>query len=346
MSTSRRTAAAAAPSNVTVTEVARLAGVSVGTVSSVLNSPDAVGEARRNRVLQAIETLGYVPNRLAQGLRRGKLPLIGICLPDLESSYFADLSNEVEAAASRHGFEVIQVLSRNQPPLEYRRLAALLSHRVSGLLILPTAEPSGTFDLIAREGVPAVILDRPSADNRFDYVTFDNRSAMLEAARHLVAIGHRRLLYVVRHPKLVTTRRRMAAFRDVAREAGVEAGVMVQGNSGGFRDRLASALDRATGATAVIASNTAVALWTVRALRSLGLAWPGDVSLLVFERPEWADILHPPLSVVETPAAEMADAAWRLLHRRLEGAKAAGRERIELRAALHWEGSVGPPSTA
>jgi LacI family transcriptional regulator len=327
---------------VTITEVARHAGVSVGTVSHVLNRPDRVGEERRAKVMASMATLGYVPNKLAQGLRQGRSQLVAMCLPHMASAYFAALADAFEGVASRAGFEVMQVLSHQEPERELRRLAAVLPHRLAGLVIVPSRDPQASFDLIAASDVPAVVLDRPSPDPRFDYVTTDNRAAMLEAAHALLGLGHRHILYLVSHPGLVTTRERIAALREAAGE-GARASIMVQGaDEADFAQRFAGALRSDDAPTAIIASNTVIALWMMRAVTALGLAWPRDVSLLAFEAPDWAGILQPALAAIEHPTARMAELAWDLLLGRMED-PARESKRIALTATLHLRSSIGPP---
>jgi LacI family transcriptional regulator len=323
-------------------DVARQAGVSVGTVSHVLNRPDLVGDVRRAKVMEAVEALGYVPNRLAQGLRQGRSRLVAMCLPHMASAYFAALADAFEAIASRAGFEVMQVLSHQIPEREARRLAAVLPHRLAGLVIVPSATPEASFDLIAAAGVPAVVLDRPSPDPRFDYVTLDNQAAMQEAAEVLIKLGHRHILFLVSQTALITTRDRIAALRQAVRRV-AKASVMVQGSDEAeFVARLAAGLGAPEAPTAIIASNTVIALWMMRAITKLGLAWPRDISLLAFEAPDWAEILQPPLAAIEHPTQRMAELAWDLLLSRMA---VPGREgsRAQLRPALHLRGSVGPP---
>ncbi len=327
---------------VTIIEVARRAGVSVGTVSHVLNKPDLVGEIRRAKVMAAVEALGYVPNKLAQGLRQGRSRLLAMCLPHMASAYFAALADAFEEIAARAGFEVMQVLSHQDPEREARRLAAVLPHRLAGLVIVPSAAPGASFDLIAGAGVPSVVLDRPAPDPRFDYVTLDNRAAMRQAAEALIRLRHRHILFLVSHPTLITTRDRIAALREAVRDVAT-ASVMVQGNEeAAFVARLAAALRGRGAPTAIIASNTVVALWMMRAITRLGLAWPRDISLLAFEAPDWAEIVQPPLAAIEHPTHRMAELAWEMLLRRMETPSLPSTS-AELRAALHLRGSVGPP---
>jgi LacI family transcriptional regulator len=329
----------------TILDVARRAGVAVGTVSYVLNSNRNVSEARRNRVLAAIDQLNYVPNSLAQGLRRGQSRLVGICLPDTTSAYFAQLMQSLEGIAARNGFEVVHVLSHQDPELEHRRLSALLAHQLAGLLFIPSALSGRSFDLITQAKLPTVILDRATGGAQFDEVTIDNRAAMHEVAERLIALGHRRLLFIVSYPQLITTRQRIEAFRRAATgsDLPVSATVMRRGeDEQQFGRRLADMLQRPDRPTALIASNTLVGLWMMRALQPLGLRCPRDLSLLVFDHPDWADILQPRLSVVEHPTAEMAVVAWDMLQRRMRDSHAPRRQ-VLVRTELVLSPSVGAP---
>ena len=335
-----RRSAALPDAKATILDVARHAGVSVGTVSYVLNGTKNVSEGRRELVLAAVQALDYVPNRLAQGLRRGQSRLVGICLPNMTSALFAGLTDSLEGIAAGSGFEVVQVLSQQDPALECRRLSALLAHRLAGLLLVPSARSGASLDLVRRAGVPTVILDRATTQQQFDEITIDNKTAMQEVVARLLALGHRRLLFIVSYPRLITTRQRIEAFRRAASRQAV-AEIMQRGdNEAEFAARLAAALRRPDRPTALIASNTRIGLWMIRALQALGLAWPRDVSLLAFEHPDWADIVQPALSVVEHPTAEMAGLAWEMLERRMREPAAPAR-RVQLQARVIQRPSMG-----
>jgi LacI family transcriptional regulator len=326
----------------TIRDVAARAGVSSGTVSHVINGSRDVSEARREQVMRAIEELGFVPNGLAQGLRRSRSRVIGLCAPDTVSSYFASLIDTVEDIAAEQGYEVMQVLSRHSSSTEYNRVRALLSHRVAGLLIIPGLEPKKTFELITETGTPAVVLDRMWDDPRFDYVTIDNRTAMRDVVETFVGLGHRRLAYVVSYPGLVTTRQRIESFESTARVAAVrvETTVLERGDSQAvLARRLASALESDAPPTAIIASNSVVALWTMRTLKGLGVRCPDQVSVVSFDEPEWADVIEPSLSIVRQPTAEAARTGWTILMERISGDDAPKRH-VQLKADLVWRGSV------
>jgi LacI family transcriptional regulator len=328
----------------TIFDVAQRADVSVGTVSHVLNDSCKVSEARRLRVHQAIKELGYLPNSLAQGLRRQRSRLVGLCLPHTSSAYLAALIDVFEEIAASRGYEIMQVLSRNDPLTEIHRVRALLTHRVGGLVLVPSFEPHQTCQLVTEAGVPLVIVDRPSDNARVDQVTFDNRAVMSEATRRLIALGHRRLLFVVRFPSLVITRQRIESLLEAAHAAPnpVAAEVLECGEDEGvFARRLASVMARPEPPTAIIVSNSMIASWMIRVLRSLRIPCPQKVSLLTFDEPEWADLVTPRLSIVRQPTREIARRAWELLIRRMTDGFGEP-ERIELHASIELRESVGP----
>lgn len=326
----------------TILDIARHAEVSVGTVSNVLNDTRTVAEAKRDRVLAAVEALGYVPNVMAQGLRRQRSRVVGLCVPHGSSAYFTALIEAFEEIAAREGFEIMQVLSHNDPALELRRVRALFGHRIAGLIMMPSIDPGAAFGLIGDSGVPTVVVDRPWHDGRFDYVTMDNHAAMLAAAGHLTALGHRKALFIMDFPGLVTTRRRIETFREVMAAGGNGAILQRAEDWNRFVAEIKAALESAT---AVIASNSAVALWTVKALQELGLEIPGRVSLLAFDEPDWAEILTPRLSLMRHPTRDMARMAWELLIRRMREPATPTRH-VEFQAELVPGGTTAAPKRA
>jgi len=325
----------------TIEDVARHASVSVGTASNVLNQRGNVRTERAARVHEAIVALRYVPNGVAQSLRRQRSRVVGLCVPLTSSAYFAALLDAFEDIASAQGYEVMQVLSRQDPALEERRVRALIARKVDGLIVIPSASPQRTFDLIVGSGVPAVIVDRLSGDSRFDYVTLDDYGAMRSVTRELLKRGHRRLLYVVRYPALVTTRRRIEAFRaTVRRTHGAVAEVCIrEPDDEAFTRQVGVILDRADRPTAAIGSNSALTLALLKALRERGVVIPRDLSVIAFDAPDWSQLLTPPLAVVRPPTRDIARMAWNLLLRRMREPGMVA-ERIELSAAIELTGSV------
>lgn len=330
----------------TIRDVAKRAGVSVGTVSNVLNRRIPVTPKRRIAVERAIAALGFRPNRIAQSLRGAAPRVVGLVAHDTQSAYFAALLDRFETFGAARGYEVMQVLTRSDPAVELRRTKALLDRQVDGLILVPTARPQATFDLIAESGVPAVMVDRAFDDPRFDYVTMDNDAAMARLVRDLAAASRERILFVVRWPELVTTRARIAAFERTGRKTGIATSVLARDpDDAAFARQIARILESTGKPDTIVASNSAIALPLLATLTKLGLAIPKDVSVVAFDEPIWAPVVSPPLTVVRHPVDAIAGSAWDILIDRIEnrtraGARVTHEAEIVLRASVRGARSV------
>ncbi|HEV7277515.1 MAG TPA: LacI family DNA-binding transcriptional regulator [Devosiaceae bacterium] len=306
----------------TIQDVAKLAGVSIGSASNVLNRRLPVSDQLQTRVLAAAETLGFQINSVAQTLRRRSSRVLGFCTPDTRTAYLRELADSLDEIAGRNGYELVQVLTRQEPARELHCVNSLLSRQVDGLILLPSLSPQASLDAIARAGTPAVVVDRLSEDKRFSHVIIDNRSAMRQVVNSLARSGHRRLLFIAQNLGVITTRHRLAGLEEEARlpDVMVRYEVMERGNDEpAFVERVGRILKAQDPPTAIVTGNSRVAISTIRALQTLGLAWPRDVGLLTFEDPEWADILTPPISTVRTPNAAIAEAVWSSLESQMLG---------------------------
>ncbi len=326
----------------TINDVALKAKVSVGTVSHFLNGTTNVSASLRERVERAMRALGYEQNMLAHAQRRQRAAVVGISVPHVDSAYLAALIESFEDIAAVRGYQVMQVLTRRDPQVELRRVRELLRHRVSGLLLVPTSDPQETLNLISASGTPAVLVDRPSGDARFDEVVFNNREVMREATARLIRLGHRRILFVVQSKRLSISRLRIEGLRAAAAASplAVNVSVLEVGDDPqNHAKRLGEALAAAARPLAVVVSNSVIAARALRALKEMGDAFPSRISLLAFEEPEWAELTSPGLSVIRQPVKAIAREAWELLLRRMRG-EAFPVQRLELRAEIEMRGSV------
>lgn len=319
--------------------------MSIGTVSNVLNGRANVSAIRTTKVEAAMAALGYVPNRLAQSLRGGESRVVGLCTPVTSSAYFVALLEAFENLASEQGYEIMQVLSHGDPETELRRVRALLGRHVDGLVLIPTYEPQAALDLVAQRGTPTVIVDQVVRDRRFDYVAIDDRKAMREAVAHVIDLGHRKLLYIVRDMRLAIVQRRIEGFREACSATRSDVtGTVIQRDpdDGPFARQIADALGSRNPPTAIIASNSAVALASVAILQRMGVRWPRDISLLAFDEPVWAGIVAPPLAVVRHPTQQVAAEAWKRLLARKKFPDERPK-RVTLDTRLVPRASLGPP---
>jgi LacI family transcriptional regulator len=328
-----------------ISDVARRARVSVGTVSHVLTGSANVSAARRARVERAIEDLGYVPNFHAQGLRRSLSRIVGICFPHVSTAYLNELSETFEEVASRDGYGVMHVFSRHDPATELDRIKELIRYRVDGLILFPSGAPGKALDFAHRKSVPLVVVDRPTQDARFDHVILDNRKAIREVAQRLIELDHARLLFVFRSRSRLVTQHRLHGLEAARRQAAKPVEILpleFQNDERFLRDELARIL-RAPGApTAIITSNSHQAALVLGFLRDLCIRCPDDVSVISFDDSEWSNLVTPRLSVIRQPAMAMAEAAWDLLMQRVNGVERAVRI-VALEAAIDLRESIAPP---
>src|SRR3954463_768996 len=182
--------------NVSIRDVAERAGVSVGTVSNVLNRPEAVGTGTRERVLAAIEALGFVRNESARHLRAGRSRTLGLVVLDIANPFFTDVARGVEEVANAEGLAVILCNSDDRPAKEAAHLDVLTEHGVQGVLITPTAELSPALEALRDRDVPVVLVDRQDPGSEHCSVAVDDVLGGRLAAEHLLERGHRRIAFI------------------------------------------------------------------------------------------------------------------------------------------------------
>jgi LacI family transcriptional regulator len=202
----------------TMRDVARLAEVSVATVSAVANGTAVVSQKRAERVRKAMEALDYHADQIARSLKTGRTRVVGIILPDVTNPFFPEVIVGAEEIARAAGYSVILCNANEDPEQEQQQLNILFSHRVDGVLIA-CSDPAISFDRLMRRRFPIVCFDRIPPGFRGDTVTTDNFAGGYEATRHLIALGHKRIAVLVGRPGLSTHSRRLEGFRQAMSEA-------------------------------------------------------------------------------------------------------------------------------
>lgn len=326
----------------TISDVARLAKTSVGTVSHVFSGRAQVSDDLRERVLKAVQALGFEPSFHAQGIKGRRSRVIGSCFPHSSTNYLNTLSETVEALAGRDDYRMMHVFSRQDPEAEISRVKELIRYRVDGLVLFPTLTPTASLDTLAQSGLPTVVLDRETDVARFDHVIFNHRKSTAEAAARLIALGHRRILFVSRSEKTTVTQHRLAGIEDAARAA--QTAVVIDYMEFGSEPTATPALlgRLGEGATALILSSSRQAVMAMLILRRNGIECPRDLSVLAFDDPDWASLVEPRLSVIRQPAALIAEAAWKLLASRIANPDLPPR-RIAFDAEIDFRESIAPP---
>lgn len=307
---------------VTMAEVAKLAGVSVTTVSHVINGTRPASEATRRAVHAAIERTGYRPNTLARALARGGTQSLGLAISGLSNPYFMDVVAAVEAAATRAGYTLLLGDTREDPEHELRIVSTLAERQVDGLLLAPSVGAlETTLPWLESAEVPVVLLDR-FLDVELDQVGCDNEQPTARLVEHLLDVGHRRIAMAVGIPGLSTTDERVRGYRMALDHAGLPFDADLLADGGSQRDQAREAmhalLDLDEPPTAVVSGNNFMTIGLLRALNERGLSVPEDIALVAFDDFEWADLFAPRLTVIRQPTTELGARAVELLLSRLE----------------------------
>ncbi|HKV17043.1 MAG TPA: LacI family DNA-binding transcriptional regulator [Reyranella sp.] len=308
----------------TIREVARLAGVSVATVSKALNDSGRVSEALRERVKAAARTLGYAPHASARSLRSGTTRILGLLVADITNPFFLKLVEHIEQLASTAGYSVILCNSGEDAEREQRHLKMLLSQRVDGILLIPVRDGwKGRVGALSRLPQPLVLVDRMLDGVEAASVTIDNGMAGRLAGEHLFQLGHRRVGVVMGSPEHQIARHRLDGFREAfaTNDFALNEQLIARNcfNEEAAYRAVLSLLDRDERPTAVFATNNHLALGLLRAVMDRGLAIPEALSVVAFDDLPFASIMRPGLTVVVQPSAAIAEAAVSGLLGRIAG---------------------------
>lgn len=312
---------------VTMTQVAKAAGVSVSTVSHVINGTRPVAPATRQRVLDVMTEVGFTHKPVARSLAAGSTLTIGLSMSWVSSMYGQELVAGIEEEALRQGMQLLLSDTRDDGDREEKVIANLLAHHVGGLLIAPTANwQSSALRLLQEHSVPFVVLDRLQ-DMRVDQVGVENESGSASVVEHLLHQGHRRVGIVAGRAGLATTKERIDGYRLAHRRRGlrVDDGYIVDGNSTeqGGRRAMAQLLNMHPAPTGVFVANDSMTIGALRALQEAGVDVPGRMAMVCFDDFPWGDVFQPGLTTIAQPSFAIGARAVQLLVRRITDPQAA-----------------------
>jgi LacI family transcriptional regulator len=304
---------------VSVVDVAARAGVSLGTVSNVLNRPDRVAPATRDRVMQAIRDLGFIRNEAARQLRAGRSRTIGLVVLDVGNPFFTDLAKGVETTAGKSGLSVLLCNSNDDDDREQHYLSLLQEQRAFGILITPVGKVTPTMEVIRSSGTPVVLVDRGS-NRRQCSVSVNDRYGGELAVAHLISQGHKRIGFVGGPMSINQVSERLAGARTAVHAAGLPDDALVIMET----PRLDVASGRATGdqLAALPARRRPTAMFCANDLLALGLlqdttrrqkSVPGDLAIVGYDDIDFAAAAAVPLTSVRQPRAQLGQAAMELL---------------------------------
>jgi LacI family transcriptional regulator len=303
-------------------DVARRAGVSISTVSHVLNKTRNVTPETLRAVEQAIAEVGFAPNTLARALVRSTTNTIGVALSAITNIYFGEVVRGIQAECARNGFILFLADTEDDPDHQFEVVRELHQRRVDGMVLAPvTDSEQRALRYIQTHKIPVVFVDR-KINGHFDQVVVENRKPMKELVAHLVGHGHKRVGLVSGLHGISTTIERIEGYQAGLTEAGLtfDEGLVASGESEieGAREAVLRLLQQHDAPTAIITANNKMTIGAMRALRASSRRVPEDVALVGFDDFEWADSFDPRLTVIAQPCEQIGARAINLLLKRLK----------------------------
>ncbi len=303
-------------------DVARQAGVSVATVSRVLNDSPHVSPNVKRQVLRAVKALNYQPNRTAQRLRARRSCVIGLVISDIQNPFFTSIVRGTEDAAHKHGYSVVLCNSDEDPQKERLYVNVMRAEAVAGVILASTAETNPLVADLIDHGIPVVAIDRRIRDSRVDSILADNIAGAFAAVSHLITLGHRHIGFVGLPLTRTTGKERYDGYTRALREHGLPVSRRwirtADAKQQGGHDRTLDLLKSQPSITALFVANNLMTLGALNAIRECGLRIPDDISVVGFDDMPWATLLQPPLTVVAQPSYEIGEKASELLLERFK----------------------------
>lgn len=298
---------------VTLKDVAKEAGVSVGMASRVLGKYGSFSEQTRLKVAEAAEVLQYRPNEVARSLRLGRTSAIGVVVSNIASYHWTTFVRGIEKAAAGQGYQVILGTTADDPVAERNYVRALHERNVDGIILSPSEENGMLLASLAEEGLPLVLIDSNIPAVAAPRVNIDNRLAARRATDYLIALGHRSIGIVAGRQALASGRDRLWGYRDALEEASIAvADALIGYGEYRFEEayqatrRLMTLRDRPS---ALLICNESMMAAALQCLKDMDIRVGKDVSLVGFDDPGWASFFTPAMTTVRTPRKQVAELA-------------------------------------
>ncbi|ADD43280.1 LacI family DNA-binding transcriptional regulator [Stackebrandtia nassauensis] len=306
-------------------DVAKLAGVSVSTVSHIINGTRFVKEDTKNRVMDAIRQTGYIHNTIARSLVTSSTQTIGLAISAISNFYFADIIAAIERSARASGHTLLLADTHDDLDEELRVVQALHQRRVDGVLLATAGDAdSESLQYLQDLGVPTVLVDR-CASTKFDQVGTENIEATAELTGHLTEHGHQRIGLIAGRELLRTTVERERGWRLGLQRANLKPDRRLVASGQSSADFAEAAVERLLSEpdppTALVVANNHMTIGVMSALTRLGVSVPDDLALAVFDDFEWANYFHPRLTAMAQPIGDIGACAIETLLSRIADPK-------------------------
>lgn len=328
----------------TIREVAREAGVSVATVSRVMNNSGPVNDVTRERILKAASALNYVPNSAARSLIMARTSTIGVLLPDMHGEFFSEVIRGVDQMARQKGYHLI-VSSSHDESHDIDAAMRAMRGRVDGLIVMSPDLSAHSLEQNLPSSLPAVLLNCGGHGNAFDLVGIDNHGGAAAMVTHLQKLGHRRIAVITGTKRNYDSQERLESYRELTRAAGSH--VPEYEMEGAFTERSGyeaakRILELPERPTAIFAFNDSMAVGALSALQEAGVRVPDEMSVGGFDDIPMARYLNPPLTSVHVPISELGAEAMGRLMEAVHLHNAHTRSNRTLKTTLVVRRSTGP----
>ena len=335
------------PDPVTIIDVAHKAGVSYATVSRVINNEDYVKPATRERVMLAINDLGYVANRQARSLRGGRTNTIGLLVRDLGTGYIGEIARGIDAELANREYDLMLYTTHGRELKESTYVQTLARGMVDGLLLVLPRNPENYLKSLEQRHFPHVLIDPQSVEETGPSVSATNYQGAYAATKYLIELGHRRIGLISGPLTMRCVHERLEGYRAALldHQIGLNPAWISEGDffqPSGFAGAH-QLLTLAVPPTAILAANDVMALGVMEAVRDQGLRIPEDISIIGFDDIPQAASVHPALTTVRQPLEEMGRVAVQLLFEYIENPELPACYKV-LPTRLCIRGSCQPPS--
>lgn len=305
--------------HVTIKDVAKRANVGIATASRALNNKSDVSPETRQRVLEAAEALGYVPNLLARGLLSGRTKTVGVVVTSILNPFYAVVVSEIERVLSAKGYNIVLCNSNESPKTELEAVRMLREQRVDGIIIAPVEEKSQTVQYLVDNQIPFTLVARNNPEINTDYVVCDDKKIGEIVADYLIKKGHRHILFLNSWGNS-SAMLRLEGYRQTMEKAGISAQpelVRTLRIKDSIEEAVISALNGRIKPTAIFCFCDVMALSVMRVLNEKNIKVPADISVMGCDNIDFTEFMDPPLTTIDIGKAEMGAKAAEILLGRL-----------------------------
>lgn len=305
-----------------IKDVAEKAGVSITTVSHVVNETRYVSEDLKARVFDAMKELNYRPNLLARSLRSGRTRTIGLVIPDISNLFFAEISRKIEDKGFDYGYSVILCNTDENQDKEMLYVDVLMEKQVDGIIFISAGADNKEIFNLDNVDVPVVLADRDISSSHSDVVLVDNFKGGFDATNYLISLGHQRIGCITGPSKMTPSAQRVEGYKKALIEAGIQIDEkIIYSGDFGFKSgesAMCELLNNPDFPSAVFVCNDMMAIGAIRAIQETGRKIPENISLVGFDNIPFAETVYPSLTTIAQPILEMADTAVDLLIDRIK----------------------------